>query len=185
GSFTTAALSMMAFALGTAPALLALGWASNSLKGKIGRFFFKFSGALVVVLGFWNIQNGLAIAGYPISIPQFNIPSVNLVANTRAVVTETAPMQDGKQVLKMKVGFSGYEPNQFTIRAGTPVLWDIDASQAGGCLGVLVSRKLGIQKLLDPNASNIIEFTPGITGEVAFSCSMGMFRGNLTILPQI
>lgn len=184
GNFGAGALALLAFALGTAPALLALGWASSSLKGKAGRFFFKFSGALVVVLGFWNIQNGLAIAGYPISLPKFTPPSVSLAANTGADVADIAPIQDGKQILKMKVGYSGYEPNQFTIRAGTPVRWEIDASEAGGCLGVLVSRKLGIQKLLDQNAPNVIEFTPTVTGEVAFSCSMGMFRGNLTILPQ-
>ncbi len=184
GSFTTAALSLLAFALGTTPALLALGWTSSSLKGKAGRFFFKFSGALVVVLAFWNIQNGLVIAGYPISMPKFSTPSISIAAHTATNADTVAPIQAGKQTLKMKVGSYGYEPNHFTIRAGIPVRWEVDASEAGGCLGVLVSRKLGIQKLLDQNAPNVIEFTPTVTGEVAFSCSMGMFRGNLTILPQ-
>lgn len=180
GSFTTAAFALGAFALGTAPALLALGWASSSLKGKAGRFFFKFSGALVVVLGLWNIQNGLAIAGYPISLPSLSFSAPSAVATANAA--DLVPIVDGKQVVAMKVN-GGYQPNHFTIRAGTPVRWEVDATNGGGCLSVLVSRQLGIQKLLDQSPSNVIEFTPTVTGEVQFSCSMGMYRGSFTILP--
>lgn len=182
GSFMTAALSLGAFALGTAPALLALGWASNSLKGKAGRFFFKFSGALVVVLGLWNIQNGLAIAGYPISWPSFSISAPATLAAGTGTPSDVAPIVAGTQVIKMNVN-GGYQPNHFTIRAGTPVRWEVDATNGGGCLSVLVSRPLGIQKLLDQSPNNVIEFTPTQTGEIAFSCSMGMYRGSITVLP--
>lgn len=184
GSFMTGALSLAVFALGTAPALAALGWASSSLKGKAGRFFFQFSGALVVVLGLWNIQNGLAILGHPISFP-------NLAASTTTVAaaqadapapTDLVPVVDGKQIVKMSVS-SGYEPNHFTIRAGTPVKWEIDATNGGGCASVIVSQKLGVQKLLTRDASNVIEFTPTAAGEIPFSCSMGMYRGSFTVIP--
>ena len=38
-------------------------WLASALaQRKSGQFFFKFSGALVVVLGLWNIQNGLTLA---------------------------------------------------------------------------------------------------------------------------
>jgi sulfite exporter TauE/SafE/copper chaperone CopZ len=181
GSFVIAALSLGAFALGTAPALLALGWASSSLKGKAGRFFFKFSGALVVVLGLWNIQNGLAIAGYPLAFPKLEFSAPSIAAEPSGG-TNPSPIVNGKQVIKMNVT-AGYQPNHFTIRAGTPVRWEIDATNGAGCASVLVSRQLGIQKLLETNASNVIEFTPTITGEIPFSCSMGMYRGSFTILP--
>lgn len=184
GSFTTAALSLGVFALGTAPALIALGWASSSLKGKAGRFFFKFSGALVVVLGLWNIQNGLAIAGYPLSLPTF-AASTSVTAKQVPDPADLAPIVDGKQVIKMNVVASGYEPSHFTIRAGTPVRWEIDATNGGGCASVLISRQLGIQKLLGTDPNNVIEFTPSLTGEIPFSCSMGMYRGSFTILPAV
>ncbi len=184
GSFATAAFSLGAFALGTAPALLALGWASSSLKGKAGRFFFKFSGALVVVLGLWNIQNGLAIAGYPISLPRltFAPPFASGGVAAGRAAADLAPIVNGKQIIKMTVT-TGYQPNHFTLRAGTPVRWEIDATNGGGCASVLVSRQLGIQKLLAQDPSNVIEFTPTVTGEIPFSCSMGMYRGSFTILP--
>ncbi len=179
GSFMSGALTLMAFALGTAPALLALGWASGSLKGKAGRFFFKFSGALVVVLGLWNIQNGLTIAGYPLSFPSFSFsaPSVAASANDGNVT-----MDGNTQVMKMVVD-GGYQPSQFTIKAGLPTRWEINAKNAPGCTSVLVSRQLGINKLLNVGGTDMIEFTaPTQPGTYPFSCSMGMYRGQITVV---
>ncbi|MEK7073327.1 MAG: sulfite exporter TauE/SafE family protein [Patescibacteria group bacterium] len=179
GSFTAGALALFAFALGTAPSLLALGFASSALKGGFGRFFYKFSGALVVVLGVWNFQNGLALAGYPLRLPEFSAPST-----TTTVATETSGTLAGDvQVINMTAGYDGYVPGNFVLRVGKPVRWIIDATDASGCERALVSRKLGIQKYLKPGL-NTIEFTPTQPGEVGFSCSMGMYRGSFTVLPS-
>ncbi|MCC6563749.1 sulfite exporter TauE/SafE family protein [Candidatus Uhrbacteria bacterium] len=177
GSFWAGASALFAFALGTAPSLLALGWASNSLKGKAGRFFFRFSGALVIVLGLWNIQNGFALAGYPLALPELSFaPGVEASSGAQANVTDAK----GVQVIKMRVT-SGYEPNRFTIKAGGPVRWEIDGSQGGGCAMALVSRQLGIQKFLS-KGPNVIEFTaPTQPGTYQFSCSMGMYRGQIVV----
>jgi sulfite exporter TauE/SafE/copper chaperone CopZ len=179
GSFWAGAATLLAFALGTAPALLALGWASSSLKGKAGQFFFKFSGALVVVLGLWNIQNGLTLAGYPLSLP-----AGSLASSAEASSGSQAPVTDAKgvQVMKMRVVYE-YEPNRFTIKAGVPTRWEIDGSQGAGCAMALSSRQLGIQKLLT-RGPNVIEFTaPKEPGTYRFSCSMGMYRGQIVVVP--
>lgn len=178
GSFATGALTLLAFALGTAPALLALGWASSSLKGKAGQFFFQFSGALVIVLGLWNIQNGLTIVGYPIKFPSLGGGTAQAAGDT----TPSGTMEGNTQVIKMNIS-GGYNPNRFTLRAGVPVRWEVDGTNAGGCTSVLVSRQLGIQKFLQPGV-NTIEFTPSQPGEIAFSCGMGMFRGSFAVLPS-
>lgn len=172
GSFAAGALALLAFALGTAPALLALGWASSSLKGKAGRFFFRFSGALVVVLGLWNIQNGLAIAGYQISFPR-SVP----VAGDSIVFDGTT------QVMKMSVD-GGYQPNQFTIKAGLPTRWEIDGTNGGGCASVIQSPALGIKPTLLQKGPNIIAFTAPQPGTYSFSCSMGMYRGQIIVVPN-
>lgn len=185
-SFSAGALVLLAFALGTAPSLLALGFASSSLKGKAGRWFFQFSGALVIVLGLWNIQNGLAILGYPINV--FNDGSSSAVATSAPAANSkqtalSGTMDGDTQVIKM--GFKGtYSPNSFTLRAGTPVRWEIDGSQIAGCASVLVSRQLGIQEYLTTGI-NTITFTPKEAGNIAFSCGMGMYRGSFTVLPAI
>ncbi len=180
GSFATGALSLFAFALGTAPALLALGWASSSLKGKAGRLFFKFSGALVVVLGLWNVQNGLAIAGYPITLPR-----ITFAADQQGVPTNDPSVTfDGRtQIIKMAVD-GGYRPNQFTIKAGLPTKWEIDGTNGGGCASVIQSRQLGIAPTLLQKGPNTIAFTAPQPGTYSFSCSMGMYRGQIIVVPN-
>jgi len=177
GSAITSGMLLFAFALGTAPALLALGWASNSLKGTVGQFFFRFSGALVIVLGLWNLQNGFTITGYPLSWPSLGTPSLASASTGGSLASF-----DGKtQTVAMAVGYSGYQPNQFTLRAGMPTQWVVDATNAGGCLTVLQAPQLGIRELLKPGI-NTISFTPQQPGTYAFSCSMGMYRGQITVV---
>ncbi len=176
GSITVGALSLFAFALGTMPALMTLGWFSTSVKGKLGRLFFKFSGALVLVLGLYNINNGFAIAGYPLPLPAFG--------NNSTVAESLDPNVtfDGQQqIVRMNVNLAGYEPNEFTIRQGIPVRWEIDGRNAAGCATVLQVPRYGIQELLRQD-ENVIEFTPAETGKIAFSCSMGMYRGTFNVV---
>ncbi len=179
-SFATGALVLFAFALGTTPALLALGWASGSLKGKAGQLFFRLAGAAVIVLGIWNFQNGLTIAGYPLSLPTFSPQA----SGASGPDDPNVSFNGRSQVVRMAVGYSGYSPNQFTLRQGVPTRWEVEAAQAGGCLTVLQAPQLGIRKLLQRDQVNVIEFTPQDTGSFTFSCSMGMFRGQINVVPN-
>lgn len=181
GSVLTSSLILSVFALGTAPALFLLGYASHSLKGKVGTFFYQFSGALVVMLGIWNIGNGFAAAGAP--LPDFYSIQKSIFSTSQVGdVNNTLVPFDGKQqVMNMTVESAGYAPNTFTLRKGVPTRWVINAQDAQGCLSVLVSQKLGIQKLL-ARGQNVIEFTPQETGSIPFSCSMGMYRGTIDVV---
>lgn len=179
GNFLAGASTLAGFALGTAPALLALGWASSSLKGKLGKLFFQFSGALVIMLGLWNIQNGLTVAGY-------QLPTISWGGGGNAVAAEpdgVAPIVDGKQLIKMTVGGTeaAYDPDEFIVRAGIPARWEITAARAGGCLSSLIAPKFGVRTLLK-KGTNVVEFTPSQPGNYSFSCGMGMFRGKITVV---
>ncbi len=177
GSFWISALLLGVFALGTAPSLIALGWASSSFTGKLGQIFFSLAGATVVVLGMWNLQNGLTIAGYPLQWPSWSSAS----ATSTGGVTF-----DGKQqIMRMTADLTnGYTPDKFVVKQGIPVRWEIDGSRAGGCQTILQAPQLGIKKLLSPTETNIIEFTPQKIGNFAFSCSMGMYRGQISVVPS-
>ncbi len=181
GSFWTGALTLFAFALGTAPALMAVGYASNALKGRVGRFFFQLSGALLVVLGFWNIQNGLTIAGHPLSLSFLKGRAVA----AGGMSSKDGVVFDGKtQVMNMAVYPTGYVPNRFAIRAGVPTKWEINGTNAVGCISVLQSRTLGIQKLLERGNNEIVFTAPSQPGVYSFSCAMGMYRGQITVVPN-
>jgi Uncharacterized conserved protein len=174
GGFAGGAIILGAFALGTVPALLVLGWASGSFRGGFKRFFFMFAGAAIVLLGIGNFLNGLSVIG-------INIPTPTVSSNGDAV-SDNVHVVDGVQVVKMKVYSDRYDPDTLTIRAGMKTRWEIDASNAVGCVRALVSRSLGINQVLTVGA-NVIEFiAPNKPGTYSFSCSMGMYRGTFNVI---
>ncbi|MEK7540227.1 MAG: sulfite exporter TauE/SafE family protein [Patescibacteria group bacterium] len=184
GSAVTSGLILFLFALGTAPALLALGWASGALKGKWGQRFFQFSGALVVVLGIWNAQNGLAITGHPLRWPSLSSSSTLAASDSTSPDDPNVAYDGTKQVVRMKASPAfGYDPEQFTLRAGVPTEWIVDGTEAGGCISVLQAPQLGIREYLDTSTTeNVITFTPQKPGTFTFSCSMGMYVGQIKVV---
>lgn len=189
GSFWTSATVLGAFAIGTAPALLALGFASGALNGKTGKFVLKLAGVFIVYLAIGNVQNGLTLLGHPIQFA-----SASSSQNGYRVVIprdESAPtqnagenlVQDDVQQVRLTLTNSApyYAPSdQITVRAGTPVRLQIDGN-AGGCRSVFQIPGVGVQMLLN-KTKNIAEFTPKKPGRYTFSCSMGMYRGTLTVI---
>lgn len=171
GSFAQGGMILAAFALGTAPSLLALGWASTSLKGKTGERFFRFAGALVVVLGLWNLQNGMTAMGFPLALPG------GRAASALAIEDPNVRVVDGVQVIRMRLGVNpAYKPSDvYTIKAGMPVRMEIEGVGTG-CRGELVVPKARAKVALVKQL-NVLEFTPKKPGDYVFSCSMGMFPG--------
>ncbi|MBI5794505.1 sulfite exporter TauE/SafE family protein [Candidatus Uhrbacteria bacterium] len=184
GSFIASGSILAGFAIGTAPALLALGWASSSLKGKAGKFFFHFAGALVIVLGLFNIQNGLTVAGYPLSWPSFNFqPTASAASGSVASVADpNVQLENGTQVINLQITGSSpyYTPSgTFTVQAGVPVHFVV-SGVGTGCRSVFQIPKLGLRTFLD-GSQQPFDFTPE-AGTYTFSCSMGMFRGTLNAI---
>ncbi|MDP3985255.1 MAG: sulfite exporter TauE/SafE family protein [bacterium] len=182
GSFFASASVLAGFAVGTAPALLALGWASSALKGKAGKLFFQFSGALVIVLGLWNIQNGLTVAGYPLTMPNFSRPDTAIAANASGSDPNVV-LEGDTQVITMKLTARSpyYSPSDvFTVQAGKPVRMVING-RGTGCRGFFQIPKARVGIPLDQNV-NVVEFTPKSAGNYTFSCSMGMYRGTLRVV---
>lgn len=175
GSSLTSGLVLAGFAVGTIPALLALGWASSSLKGQVGYWFFRFSGALVIMLGLLNIQNGLTATGFD--------PSGFFAGANVANAQDPNVRLDGEtQVIKMKIGVDPfYSPSDhYTVKAGIPVRMEI-YGQGTGCRSIFQIPKAGVSVPLNKDV-NIVEFTPKEPGNLVFSCSMGMFPGKITVL---
>ena len=169
GSFTQGFLIMGLFALGTAPGLLTVGGLSSIFKGKKARLFFAAAGVAVIMLGWLNIANGrhLAFQGR-VDAPDNN--STNTTQTTSGEVQE----------VRMTQNSYGYSPNQFVVEKGRRVKWIITSTNNFSCASSLVMPKYGISRDLQ-KGENIIEFTPTQTGEIPFSCSMGMYRGKFTV----
>lgn len=162
GSFITGALVMSLFALGTAPGLLGIGGLVSVFKGKKARIFFAAAGLAVILLGWFNMANGS-----------------QLVFGGKAGGSSPA-VSNGVQEIRMTQSARGYSPNQFTVEKGKKVRWIITSTNLT-CASSIVVPKYGISKYLE-KGENIIEFVPSETGEIPFSCSMGMYRGKFIVV---
>ena len=163
GSFVSGATIMGLFALGTAPGLLSVAGLASVLKGQTARRFFMAAGLVVILLGTYNIVN----ASHLIS---FGGPIQNTVASNLE-----------PQVVTMTQSGSGYAPNTFTIEKGRPVKWVITSTNPYTCASSIVMPSYRISRNLQ-QGENVIEFTPTSTGVIQFSCSMGMYRGQFTVV---
>ncbi|MDP2586803.1 MAG: sulfite exporter TauE/SafE family protein [Candidatus Komeilibacteria bacterium] len=169
GGWLTGSLTMLVFALGTLPALLSVSALSSFIKGRPRLYFIKFAGALVVIIGMFNLNQ-------VVSFINSNNATVKAEKNQVGQVSQSGNVEiiDGKQIAKMKVVGYEYIPSRFTINPDLPVEWQIDASKAAGCAQVLVAPALRLQEILPKSGIKKITFTPGALKKIAFSCAMGM-----------
>jgi len=174
GSFTQGALIMSIFALGTTPGLLGVGGLASVLKGQSAKKFFKFAGLVVLFLAVFNITNGYNLTGWG----AFNFSQNNQIQN---VNDENVSIENGVQIVKMEQGTFGYSPDEFIIKKGIPVKWIVNSENQYTCASSIYSQKLGISKTLIAG-ENVIEFTPDQTGQIPFSCSMGMYTGKFNVV---
>ena len=171
GSFAKGAVIMFLFALGTTPGLLGVGALTSFLEGRAARVFFRFVGAIVLVLGFVNFGNGLTVSGANFSWPSFG-------GSAAAVAV---PIVDGEQVVNMTQLADGYEPNHFTIKKGIPVKWIIDSKSAYTCAASIRMPAYNVATFLQAG-ENVVRFTPTQTGPLHFTCGMGMYSGTFTVV---
>jgi sulfite exporter TauE/SafE/copper chaperone CopZ len=174
GNFLTGAMTMLAFSLGTLPALMSLSMVSSFATGSFQRYFLRFAGAAVVLLGLFNIESGLTLAGFS-----------DAGVATQASI-DPVPIVDGKQIVDMKVIGYRYQPNRFAVVQDVPVEWRIDARFASGCGHIIIVPKLRLRRFLPSNEPAVITFNPHQAGDIAFNCAMGMMsRGSkITVVPN-
>ena len=165
GDFLTGALTMLAFSLGTLPSLAGIGAFSSFAKGKVLQHFMTFSAVLVIILGLFNMPNGLALAGASITLEK------NEISTT---IDENVKIIDGKQIVDMKIIGLDYYPHKFKILQGMPVEWRIDGTKAQGCAQVISVPKLGLTEFMPRQGIKTIEFVAKEIGKIPFSCTMGM-----------
>jgi sulfite exporter TauE/SafE len=120
-SFTVGALTMLAFSLGTLPALLSLSAVSSLATGSFQRHFLKLAGAAVIVLGIANIQYGLVLSGSAMNVAPAGLTNVPDPAAAAPVETTTSQQAEAKQIVVMRIEGFSYIPSQFTVKEGVPV----------------------------------------------------------------
>ena len=173
GDPRASAMIMGVFALGTIPALLGIGAITSSAKGASLKKMTFAAGIIVIVLGISNVSNGFAI---------LDIGSV--FTSSAQAGAPTSIVEGAEQVVKMDVTEYGtYQPSTLTVTEGVPVRWEITGGEFLGCANTLVMRAFGVNERIQ-TGKNIVKFTPTKTGSFTFSCSMGMIRGTMNVIPS-
>ncbi len=175
GSFLKGGLIMLAFSLGTLPALLGISAMSSFVEGRFARFFFTFAGSLSIFLGLLSFNEGIALAG-------INIRSIIPCCSASSLTNDPNVTIDpnGKQIIGIDVYDSGYSANEFTIQAAKETWIYANAPEGlSGCISQMAIPDFNILKPLAKGENWVGPFTP--TKDFQFMCSMGMFRSNVKV----
>ncbi len=160
---------MGAFAVGTFPALFSLGLGSSYAKKSEMGFLNKVIGVVVVFFALYSLNSGLVLTG------------ANFTLDFKVEESSTqVEMVDGIQIAKMDVDWT-FIPNEFVVKKGVPVRWEINGINISGCSNEIVIPRLNISKKIDKGL-NIVEFTPTESGTLPFSCWMGMIGGKFIVV---
>lgn len=174
----TAAGIMFAFTLGTSPIFFILGLASAKLFEK--KAFVYISSFVIFVLGTLSLNTGQVLRGSVHTLQ--NYYKVATSKTTTSPATEALVTTEGMQEATITVTSSGYTSDVTTLKAGIPVKLHLVAKNAQGCARAFTIPSLNLQKVLPVNGDETLEFTPRKTGVLTFSCSMGMYSGQFTVI---
>lgn len=108
------------------------------------------------------------------------VPFVFRVAEGEArdvASTDGAPAP--ADAIKVTVSGAGFEPSQIKVKKGQLVKLAFYRVDAKNCAGEVVFPDLKITKSLPAGETTIVEVTPKKSGELAFTCGMGMYEGAL------
>ena len=171
GSPKAAGAIMATFAIGTAPALLAIAGAPTLFTGTSRSAMLRALGVVVIGFAVINATSAMRLAGLELSVgasaPQAVSTNVTVTPADQTINTE----QDG----------DGYNPGEAVIYAGRPTHWVLTSTAPFSCAASLSSQDLGFQQVLNPGL-NVVELPKLTPGTYDYSCSMGMYSGRIVVI---
>lgn len=174
GSPVVGAALLGAFAIGTAPGLLALAGLPVVVPSSARPALLRVAGVVVLAFAVVNADAGLRLSG-------FTVPSLFVGDVAAAPLPGGGVTADGTQHLTTYQDLDGYRPGNVAIYAGIPTTWTIESTNAASCASSLVVPQLGIRVLLS-TGPNVIQLPALQPGRLAYSCSMGMYGGSITVV---
>ncbi len=178
-SFVQGGLLMLAFALGTLPALLGISVLSTTFTGNTARGFFRFAGAAAVVLGLLNLKSGLLQTGVDVEgtlARAFGRQTVQVTDDAHVVIDA-----QGRQIINLAVSDLGYSPSSITIDAGKPT-WVYATAQSAlkGCATFLTAPAYNLSTPVKVGG-NWLGPIENPQRDFVLTCSMGMLRADVHV----
>lgn len=177
GNPVSGAFAMFMFSLGTVPLMLGFGSIVSALGKKYTKIVMRAGCILVVVLGLAMLSQGLSLSG--INMNRTATLSENTEELNMAEISESGDVQ----YVSSELDFGSYP--EITVYSGILVKWTINVQEEviNGCNYKMVLSAYGITHEFTPG-ENVIEFTPGESGTVQYTCWMGMINGKINIIDR-
>ena len=165
---------LAAFAIGTAPGLLAVAGLPAIVPATARPTLLRLVGVAVLGFAVLNGTAGLQLAG-------IGLPAFGDAAST--TLTSTIDADGASQRLTTNQDADGYSPRNVTIAAGIPTAWTIQSSTASSCAATLVipAWNTGANLKVGPNTLSLPALDPGV---IHYSCAMGMYSGTITVVDR-
>lgn len=181
GDAVMGAAIMGAFVLGTSPIFFALGASIVELLRR--RSFVFVAASIVALFGVVSINGGLGLRGSIFTLQNFYKAATTDVTSLSAKEPVPSISPDGFQEVTITVADFGYTASSNTLKVDVPVRIKLATSRTQGCARAFTVPDYGISRILPETGEEIVEFTPKKAGRLAYSCSMGMYTGEFTVLP--
>jgi hypothetical protein len=176
GSPKAAGAIMATFAIGTAPALLALAGAPTLLKGRRKVTMLRALGVVVIGFAVINATSAMRLAG--VELPRVNF---SVGASAPEAVSSNVTITPVDQTINTEQRGDGYFPGEAVIYAGRPSHWVMTSTAPFSCAASLSSQALGVNGVL-AEGRNVIELPKLAAGTYNYSCSMGMYTGRIVVI---
>ena len=192
GSALGGMLLMTVFVLGTVPLFAVLGYAAARSAGAFGGRLAKVTAVVVLALGLYTLNSGLALGGAPVTAgklasafdsappPAAGTPSPGSAARLAGPQNPAAAAAD-QQAFEIEVLDTDYR-TPATVRAGVPTVVTLVTNGVTGCTRGFVIPSLGIEKVLPERGRTEVDLGQLEPGRLEFTCSMGMYGGVLDVV---
>lgn len=177
GSALLGMAGMAAFALGTAPLMIAFGTTASLIPRDWKERMMLVLAVVVILFGFMFIDRGLKLTGAPVNS---GVIRTALVGGPKA--SEDAKFrrgEDGVVEIDLVIQNTRFVPSTVQIPADEPVRLIVDRREASSCSDQIAVPQLGILKDLAPNAVTVVEIPATKSGSYTLTCGMGMMSGTL------
>ncbi len=181
GSPMLGAATLFAFVLGTSPVFFILGFFATKLGDIFQQKFMRLAAFAIIILAIFNINNAVALTGSKFTLE--NISKDVWCVFTVCEVTSNPSITQINNNPTITIQSLGYNPNSISVKAGAPVKLKLVNVDGTSCVQAFTIPSLGIQKVVPPGSSGEVDFTaPNAPTQIAFMCTMGMFRGVINVL---
>lgn len=179
GSPLYGAAILFAFVFGTSPVFFLLGYFATKLGDAMQQKFMRVAAYAIILLAIFNANNALALTGSSITLESLGRNVVCVVSYCTNTIQANLPTSEETLVIQS----TGYTPQNFSVKAGSQVTLHLKNTDGSSCVQAFTIPSLGIQQVVPVGESQTITFSaPKEKGQLAFMCSMGMFRGVINVI---